>query len=299
MGKKVLAVLSAVFVFFFSATYGNTVLFSVIQASAETELSEERQTVIDYMTDMAMIKWTAGETFTTVEGGTFEAGAVYYGIPYSQNISVTNSINNSCLIDYDTFSTMLEQNDGLISTDIGRNDCSYAICLSYSQVDSGINLEKSTTTQMRPGNFSFIAVGDYTFSVNKTVTCTYNGEEKMHAAYALLQPGDAVVNDGHTMMVLGVDAENENITVIHQSGTYKYYDGVSTVYADEEHARNTSWGINEVWTFDSLFSSGYIPVTCQALADEQASSEAELGFFAKLLNMIREFIEKIKSFFGL
>ena len=81
---------------------------------------------------------------------------------------------------------------------------------------------------MNPGSSYIFAVGNYTFKENKAKTCTYNGQTTMYAAYACLKPGDAVVKDGHIMLVSGVDHSTKRVMVVHQSGGAKYFDGSKT-----------------------------------------------------------------------
>ncbi len=250
----------------------------MVKVEAEAAgISNERQKVIDYMMSMATVKWTAGASFSTLHGRSYKKGNTYYGIPYSQT-KVKNSISNTVNISYDTFITMLKNNNGKINKDIGRNDCSYAVCKSFAQADA--NVSPSTWTgDMRPGLNNLVAVGDYKYIVkrvsgvnskgqktttvkDKRTTCDNVGRKKMIANYSLLQPGDAVVNDGHTMLVVGVDTTKKMITVVHQSGASdKKYKGYAT-----------SWGINETRTFDWLYNNGYIPITCKALANSVPQS---------------------------
>ena len=231
-------------------------------------MDSKRQTVISYMTDMATVQWTAGASFTSyMSNVSWKNGKTYYGIPYSQNTSILNSVSNTRFIALSTFETMLNDNGGLISQDIGRNDCSYAVCKAWSRVDSDVHMVG--TASMYPGSNNIVAVGSYTYKTNKATTCTYNGESTMFAAYACLKPGDAVVRDGHTMLVVGVNPASQKITVIHQSGNGKYYDGTKTVNNSTDP--NTSWGINEEISYNTLFSDGYIPITCEVLANGEVT----------------------------
>ncbi len=239
-----------------------------IGVSAALGVSDNRQKVIDYMRDMATIEWTAGKTFSTVKGGTFYSNKKYYGIPYSQNTSITNSVSDTIYIALSTFKTMLSNNNGLISQDIGRNDCSYAVCKAWSRVDSGVKI--LNTASMNPGVNNIVAVGNYTFKTDKATTCDINGEDTMYKAYACLKPGDAVIRDGHVMLVSTVDSANQKITVIHQSGGNKYYDGTKAVQTSS--ARNTSWGVDEPFSYATLYSQGYIPITCKVLSEDTSST---------------------------
>ena len=235
--------------------------------STSTSSTGSRQKALDYMYSMATIKWTAGANFTTTKGGSWVKGRTYYGIPYSQNTKAQISLA--------TFKNKLSSN-GTISSDIGQNDCSYAVTLAWRQVDS--NSPISWTGGITPGSTNFPKVGSYTYSSNTATTCTNNGKTKMFAAYDCLQPGDALlrrytttvngksVTYGHIIMVVSVDKKNQKITIIHQSGGDKHYDTSSK--KTTSGTRNSSWGVNEVRTYSSFYNDRYIPITSKALAKE-------------------------------
>ena len=228
-------------------------------AQGAEEVNPARQKVIDSMIAMGTVKWTAGANFSTKNGSSFIAGKVYYGIPYSQ--SSRSEINLSRV------KNLIQLSGGRVYTDLGRNDCSYAVCTAMSKADD--NVKNTKTADMNPGKNGFVKVGKYTFDTDKATTCKKNGKEKMFACYALLQPGDAIVRDGHTALVRAVDHANQKITFIEQSGSYYLYDanqGKTLKKVSAASEGNSTWHLNRVRTYENLFSGGYIPITCKALS---------------------------------
>ena len=256
--KKIISLLIAV-LFVFAV-----IPFSSCNVTAAT-VSQVRQDVVDYVYKMATVKWTAGATFSTYKGGTYYSGNTYYGIPYSQSSSIGT-------VDYESF-VKKAGTANKISTDIGRNDCISMILSAYSKVDSGVKVSGQSTTSIKPGSNNIVKVGDYTYTENKSTTCSTNGQSVMYAAYAKLQPGDLIVKDGHAILVVSVDTTNKKLTVIEQTGANKYYNTSTKKCTDvsSASARNTAWDINDTLPFSVIYNAGYIPLTCKALANNTAS----------------------------
>ncbi|MBQ6118496.1 MAG: dockerin type I repeat-containing protein [Clostridia bacterium] len=233
-------------------------LLAAFPASAGVVTNTARQNVIDYMTAMATVSWTAGATFSPEAGPTYQRGCVYYGIPYSQNL-----IQNITL---PVFQSILASGNGTVSYDIGRNDCSSAVCDALSH--SGYYVAISNTRLMVPDDNNLVAVGSYTFAVDKATTCARTGRAQMFANYALLQPGDCLVTNGHAMLVSEVDPANNCLRVIEQTGGCYVYDplsGQTLRKVTEDDDWNTTWNINGLKTFDELFTKNYIPLACSGL----------------------------------
>ena len=70
----------------------------------------------------------------------------------------------------------------------------------------------------------------------------------MKNAYAQCQVGDLLLQNGHVMMVTGV--YNGYVTATHQ-----------TTYSS---SLKSTWRVDEKYTFDSLYSKKFIPVTMKA-----------------------------------
>lgn len=277
--KKIISSL-LVFVFLLTITIvpvpSATVDDVKIGASAEladvSAISTERQKVVDYMMSMATVKWKCGKYFCTGHDEYYK-GYTYYGIPYSWYAAKYD------VVSLETFNSLIK-NGKTIDGCIGRNDCSSAVSMSMRQVDKSV-YAKSCTPDMKPGVNGYIAVGKYTFKTNTRVTCENNGRTVMFEAYKQLLPGDCIVKNwgeiGHAMLIVANDPKTQTVRIVHQSSANYVYDPSSqTCYSrgkgQNTSPRNSSWGVNQTQTYDQLFSTYCIPLTCKVLAKSTPST---------------------------
>lgn len=277
--SRVLSVFLAVLMLFSSFP----IVFSA-QATGSASLSLARQTVIEEMKKMAIAKWTPKETYTTYHyyaygsgGGekmTWTKGKTYYGIPYSQNPTIYNDINHKYNVTYDVFAGSLSK-DGTLSRDLGRNDCSSSVVMALQTVDKKIKL--TFTSQMRPGVNNLVAVGSYTYYGNKKTTCQNNGASTMYACYSKLKPGDLLVQDGHAMMVVDVDKTNKYVTIVHQTGLSKHYipETDTSRNANGYSDKNSTWGVNDKFSFYFIWYNGYIPLASKTLVEDDKNKQEQ------------------------
>ena len=224
----------------------------------EEENAALRAEVVAYMRSMATVKWTAAADITYYNpdyGVMFKAGQTYYGVPYSQKMrsgsyeKFTSYLNASGVYTGPTEST----------TYVG-SDCSSAVSMAWRVFDPSLSL--LGTYYMFPGRGKIVAVGNYSLtSGSHTAQVTSdNGQDVMYAAYACLKPGDAVLwykqTGGHVRLVSSVDVANQCIYVIEQSGA---------AGAGQPISGNSTWRVDRKYTFASLFSNGYIPISHQGL----------------------------------
>lgn len=202
--------------------------------------SVNRQKAVDYMNQMATVKWTPSKTFLHWSGGRYwYAGVVYSGIPYTQKA-------RTC--DLEKFKRYLSGNRYVgpsgQSTYLG-NDCSSAVSMAYRKVRSTFPI--TWTGGMFPKESYMKCVGNYRAgnSANARTICTSNGISTMKKAYACLQKGDIVLSNNHVMMVTA--RYGDYVTVTHQ-----------TTYSP---SLQSTWRVNEKYTFNTLYNNGYIPVT--------------------------------------
>lgn len=243
---------------------------------AVSSVSSNREKVVNYMREMATIKWVAEKNFSTLWNAKtgsrvyWKKGTTYYGIPYSQQY--TYKYSDSGKINLGQFKDILEINNGKLSEEIGRNDCSNTVCASWRHIDK--NITGDTTAGLTPGKGEIVAVGNYKYynsgNTPKLTTCQKNGKKTMFAAYDCLQAGDAVCKNGHIMMVVSVNKSQKTIKVIHQTGSEKHYDPSSK--KTTSGTKNSSWGVEETKTYDFLYGDGYIPITCKALKNDSPVS---------------------------
>ena len=224
----------------------------------EEENAELRAEVVAYMRSMATIKWTPASDITYYNpdyGAMFKAGQTYYGVPYSQKVRSGS---------YEKFSSYLNA-DGVYtgptdSTTYIGSDCSSAVSMAWRVFDPSLSL--LGTYYMFPGRGKIVAVGDYSLTSGSRTAqvVSDNGRDVMYAAYACLQPGDAVLwykdTGGHVRLITSVDTANQCIYVIEQSGSAGYETPI---------AGNSTWRVDRKITFASLYDNGYIPISHSGL----------------------------------
>lgn len=205
-----------------------------VSATKAEALSSARQTAVDYMNAMATVKWTAGDKFRGYKmkkGQYFYKGITYTGIPYSQASKIHSNMNLAA------FSSYI---NGTVYSDIGRNDCSSAVWNAWYQAGYRGYPTPFSTKEMLAGRnnrkYGIIPV-----------------------ELAKLQPGDAVVNSSHTMLVTGNDGNYLYFT--HNTGSF------SEIY---KHPYST-WAVNQKISLDYIKKQGYVGVTFVGLSGSTTS----------------------------
>lgn len=281
---------------------------SPTQASEEI-LNARRDQAESYMRQMANVLWRASEDITYSNGPKsvdpmvdslnnltiIKAGRLYRGIPYTHAGS-----DASALLEYAgepdekgiyTISGLPWQalNGDYTNARIG-NDCSSAVGLSWGIL--GNSLKRISKTKNLTENYGYLPVGEYKtdpeahpYTVDVAVI---NGMNIMCKAYSKLQKADAVVNrnatdtNGHTMMIVtnevvygnngDIDPIRSYVTVLEQTSgriekqQYKYDETLGEdVYA--------VYIIDKKYTYNDLFTSGYLPITCKELIDPSPVAE--------------------------
>ncbi len=194
------------------------------QVSAAT--TSARQAAVDYMRQMATVKWTATRDFKAYgNNGVFKKGVTYTGIPYSQ-------YNNTVWATLESFE---KYKNGSLSDSYGRNDCSAAVYYAWRHIGYRGCSWAFNTTNMIDGYNN----GKY-------------GIKKV-SNYDSLQPGDALVSSGHAILVVGVNKANKTVSVIEQCGGKWLVTNLKS-----------SWWIHNR-TYSELKASNYRGITCDAL----------------------------------
>lgn len=233
-----------------------------------------RQKILNYMRSMAEIEWMPSEDiqwWANKDRILYKKGEMYKGIPYSREWQWSN---------LEDFKTYLEERDGkLVYTgpteyyDYKGNACAASCSFSWRTVCPDMPILK--TINLEPGKIyisssvdgktrqAFLKVGEYKmtkYDDSKTVVKD-NGKETMFACYAQLLPGDGLVKrpDGHAMMVMSVNAENQTVNIIDHYGVEKG--------KKELVNKNQSWHIDQQYTFEKLFELGYLPISPYFLND--------------------------------
>ena len=170
------------------------------------------------------------------------------------------------------------------------NDCADTVSWAWGFVSPTMNFTQ--TYDMTEAN-GCIKVGEFTcdpvkHSYTKEV-CIQNGMDVMCAAYAQLQPGDAVVHnnspESHAMLISQVhvaydangnpDYMNSYVNVIHQTSGNLFGE---KAYFSEELGEWVYYcgGVEDEYLFFDLFNGGYLPFTCKELIDPAPLEEEQI-----------------------
>ena len=216
--------------------------------SAAARETANRSSAVDYMRAMATLRWKPAYTITywnATDGRKWVKDITYTGVPYTQ-------YNKTSLETFKSALTGSTYKGPAVRNRYLGNDCSSGVTLAWKHVNSGVTV--TYTGNMFPTSANLKAVGSYRAS-SKTNTSTIvksgNSKAVMFAAYAKLQPGDAVIYHigylGHARLVTSVNTQKKTVTCIEQSGLVT--------------AKRTSWQVDKVYTFEQLYQGNYIPVT--------------------------------------
>lgn len=276
---------------------------AVVLSPEEQILADRRAAVVAYMRALSSTLWEVDETLVytltsnvTPEQAssgkilTLKAGQIYQGVPYSYAagseacwLEMLSEPNADGVRKVQGVTWQALSGTGTYAR-LGA-DCSSAVERSWQSI--GADIPAKSTNAMTPDN-GFLRVGEYE-SPNDTFEDTVkvaiaNGKDKMFAAYALLQPGDAVVcrtSTGHAMMVVGVDIvlrDDGTINGLKSTVTVVEQTGGSRTIRNEATGKlvNTFFRIDQPYTFNDLLKEGYLPITCRELIDPAPMEEAKV-----------------------
>lgn len=238
------------------------------------DINALRQEVVDYMYSMSQVKWVPSTTFTLQNGNlynlTFHEGMTYYGLPYS----------STRVAQLEEFESYIENGIYVGPTDVKiapGNHCTSSIFGSWARI--GNSVTASWTQNMLPSEGKgVLPVGSYDwkgYNIEKNIDpltkdiVEATGKEAMFEAYSLLKPGDAVLRRdadwGHARLVSKdtVVERNSDGTI---NGDKSYIITIEqTNQFDKTSPNRTTYWVNHKYTFNQLYSTGYIPVTCAEL----------------------------------
>lgn len=255
--------------------------------TADMTIAEARQLCVDFFRYTKTALWTPDEEVRYVRNGSgtedsISAGIIYSGLPY-----VTLGTGNVYrLMDYIDESTGVVDVRGIVAKDADLsqiltaeqmkyfgNQCSIGAYWGWGRVINSPTYK--WTEDMTPYN-GFIPVGNYTSTTEKAwgktnttkAAVEANGQQKMYAAYAQLQPADGLVtytDGGHTIMCASnavvtsvngtIDGNASYITIIDQAQTWT---DASNSSGDNYTVKNS---VDLKMTFAQLYAGGYIPFT--------------------------------------
>lgn len=247
--------------------------FKVFEASDEAP----RDAVINYMRKMATIEWTPAEEWTTIHKNEadnaslnlnhlYVPGKTYYGVPYA---NTGNSL--------DGFLSVLE--DGKFTpnspyyTELIGNHCSSSMDRAFEQIVDingfgGILPEWIPDDLMYPIGSGIEAPEGWTNDTR--LIAEHSGKDKMYAGYAALDKGDILYytapSGGHTRMVSGINLVKSAVgKILYDKSTISVIEQTNAWYTTE---KNTTWFVDKKYTFNELFTKGFIPVTLKVYHDE-------------------------------
>ncbi len=276
------------------------------KAIADNEILQERRAkVVAKMRQMGDLYWRATEdvTYHISANGRwvdFKAGRVYRGIPYAYARSDEQTFLEFAVSQDEkgiySISGLKEDHlgNGSALARIG-NDCSGSVNFAWNQVGADISGTQSSRYMIEANGY--LKVGDYEYTptedgrvgISKEIVAA-NGEERMYAAYAKVQPGDALdttaAAGGHVILVVGkhvvynpdgsIDPDRSYIHTLEQTpGPVSR--GVETHSWNEELGEVVYTIYKEVKSpFRQVYSSGYLPITCKVLIDASDVEEAKV-----------------------
>lgn len=277
----------------------NLVSFNEEGLTDEQILQQRRDTVEAEMRRMMGMLWTPAEDITYKSGEeyrTLKVGRVYRGMPYSHGSGsgyswmqfVTGQNNGVYTVSID--GKYLTSGDGHIANI--SNDCADALFWSWAKVSNSIDF---TLTQNMSSYTGCIKVGDYKwddmgqFDGSTKPIVQENGEQVMFKAYSQLQKGDGMVlytksSGGHAVMVCEsvvvmdgdqIDGEQSHVRILEQISSS--LDAEETYYEEQLDAVcYKACGYDSIWTFNTLYKKGYLPITCKELIDPAPLEEQKV-----------------------
>ncbi len=285
-------------------------------------LAYRRQIVADEMRRIMGTLWTPAQDISYylkspevypedyTEPLTLKAGRIYQGVPYTHGTGSGYG--------FFTYATGQDENgiytiDGLTSVHLTGesrdipganarqgNDCADAVFWSWARISDSIRFR--FTGEMTEA-YGVLKVGDYVCNLPRLTTSTKaitksNGQETMFTSYAQLQMGDAMVlytnsSGGHAVMVVDmhveytdgkIDGEKSYVVIIEQNSAAQRAD---SYYYNEEIGQNVyiCGGYELQWSFDTIYTKGYLPVTCKELVDPSPLTEQSASLSNKVSSL--------------
>ena len=228
-----------------------------------------RSNALAYMTSMASKIWIPNGNlkiqYATGKYYTFVFGKKYRGIPYAQ-LYVTPWITDSSVSTETGFTNKLAYGSGyyFLSSASTGNDCCDAVLMawrscgfsipgmgasSWSSTSLG---KKAISNRLESSGIRLVGWSVFGQGVDAYQVVSATTRENAYLGYDMVQAGDALVRDGHVMMVVSVHTSQDYVTVIDQYGNGTVPGG--SVFT------SSSWRNNTNVTYAKLYDDEYIPV---------------------------------------
>ena len=269
----------------------NTVNIKEEGLTDEEILAQRRDIVEAEMRRMMGMLWTPAEDITYKSGEeyrTLKAGRIYRGMPYSHGsgsgyswMQFVTAKDQNDVYKVSIDGKYLTSGDGHVA--IISNDCADAVFWAWAQVSNSIDF---TLTQNMSTYTGCIKVGDYKwddmgkFDGSTKPIVQENGEQVMFKAYGEMQKGDGMVlytpsSGGHAVMVCEavvvmdgdkIDGEKSYVRILEQISSS--LDAEETYYESQvDQMCYKACGYDSIWTFNTIYKKGYLPITCKELID--------------------------------
>ncbi len=243
-------------------------------SSLTAEGKDLRQMAVQYMYDMANVKWTAtvliDYSSKARESLVYKPGETYLGMIY-----------NNCKTGLESFKSVLDA-DSKYTSELSNwfeapgNSCSTSIDHAWQTVSPTVNY--GYTVDMMPfyPKSGVVGIGSIDWSgYNEKSTATSvfktNDKDTILEAYALMKPGDALMrhleDGGHALMVTKepkIFRNNQGIIMPERSFLY---------LTDQNNLLNgkrefkSSWTVDAETSFADVYKETYLPVTVAELRD--------------------------------
>lgn len=260
---------------------------------------DKRKTVVDYMLSMANVEWTPSEDFNIGWKGTarfginlrFKAGTKYLGLPYSET---TSSLD---MFEQFVYGGKFKDKTYYYEEIVGNN-CSQSMILSYQQlVDIPVVSKPTKPTEARKGLLELPVdrrgrpiLKDPThcgYDENWTTTELFkcNSKESVMKAYAACDAGDilylSITGTGHTRMVDKVVYERDANGNIDPARSYILTIEQTNAWDKERPGVNSTWWIDHKYTFATLYSKNFYPVTLNTFHEDTPLETAYILYNGK------------------
>lgn len=266
----------------------------------EERLAWRRELVVERMQTLATIQWTTKEDIVYDYGNgpvVLKADRIYEGLPYAHGSSGELTFLQFATGQDENGVYILEGLDGSrlsgqIRTAHLSNNCADMVFWAWAAVSTSITFGG---TKHMTDSQGCIPVGDYTvgwpfFTGPTNDILESYGKPHMLGCYAQMQGGDAMVRfnssgQGHAIMATEVQVVYNEDGSVNGEESYALITDQSGVQLSKELTRFDEklgqevyvlCGVDAKRTFDWLYNSGYLPVTCKELIDPAPLPEEQI-----------------------
>ena len=236
-----------------------------------------RKIVVDNMMKQASVEWIAKEDFTiTWRPGTqldfgvnlkFKKGEKYTGIAYTANQCTLDLFEQ--FIDNGKFSS-----DTYYYNDCVGNNCSGSIFSAINEIIDFTGSVGFKVSKEREGTVSFateLKTPEKSTWYSRDLFTT-NGKEKIYEGYSKLGPGDillkSISGSGHVRLVDHVNVKKAISGAINYAQSEVVCIEQTNAWDKERPGINSTWYVGHVYSFQTLYSTEFMPLTLDIYHEE-------------------------------